>query len=105
MKIIQAVNDPGIHYLAIRQHDHVVSFIRGDLLFIMNFSPNRSWTDYGIPAAAGSYNVILDSDDKQFGGQNRIDDSTRYFTSPQENGHQLQVYLPARTGIVLQKID
>ena len=105
MKIIQAVDDPGIHYLTIRQHDHVVSFMRGDLLFIMNFSPDQSWTDYGVPAAAGSYGVILDSDDKQFGGQNRIDDSTRYFTSPQENGHQLQVYLPARTGIVLQKID
>ncbi len=105
MKIIQAVNGPGIHYLAIRQHDHVVSFIRGDLLFIINFSPSQSWTDYGVPAAAGSYGVILDSDDQRFGGQNRIDDSTRYFTSPQENGHQLQVYLPARTGIVLQKID
>lgn len=105
MKIVQAVDDPGIHYLTIRQHDHVVSFIRGDLLFIINFSPNQSWTDYGVPAAAGSYGVILDSDDKRFGGQNRIDDSTRYFTSPQENGHQLQVYLPARTGIVLQKID
>ena len=105
MKIIQAVDDLGIHYLTIRQHDHVVSFIRGDLLFIMNFSPDQSWTDYGVPAAAGSYGVISDSDDKRFGGQNRIDDSTRYFTSPQENGHQLQVYLPARTGIVLQKID
>ena len=105
MKIVQTIDDPGIHYLTIRQHDHVVSFIRGDLLFIMNFSPSQSWTDYGVPAAAGSYNVILDSDDQQFGGQNRIDDSTRYFTSPQENGHQLQVYLPARTGIVLQKID
>ena len=105
MKIIQAVDDPGIHYLTIRQHDHVVSFIRGNLLFIMNFSPDQSWTDYGVPAAAGSYGVILDSDNQQFGGQNRIDDSTRYFTSPQENGHQLQVYLPARTGIVLQKID
>ena len=105
MKIVQAVDDPGIHYLTIRQHDHVVSFIRGNLLFIMNFSPDQSWTDYGVPAAAGSYGVILDSDNQQFGGQNRIDDSTRYFTSPQENGHQLQVYLPARTGIVLQKID
>ena len=105
MKLIQTVDNPSIHYLTIRQHDHVVSFMRGDLLFIMNFSPDQSWTDYGVPAAAGSYGVILDSDDKQFGGQNRIDNSTRYFTSPQENGHQLQVYLPTRTGIVLQKID
>ena len=105
MQLIQTLDDPGVHYLTIRQHDHVVSFMRGDLLFIMNFSPDQSWTDYGVPAAAGSYGVILDSDDKRFGGQNRIDDSTRYFTSPQENGHQLQVYLPTRTGIVLQKID
>ena len=105
MKLIKTVDDSGIHYLTVRQHDHVVSFIRGDLLFIMNFSPNQSWTDYGVLAAVGSYRLALDSDDKRFGGQNRIDDSTRYFTSPQENGHQLQVYLPARTGIVLQKID
>ena len=105
MKIVQAVDNPGIHYLTIRQHDHVVSFIRGDLLFIMNFSPSQSWTGYGIPAAAGSYNVILDSDDQQFGGQGRVDPHGRYFTTPHNDEHIIRVYIPARSGLVLQKID
>ena len=105
MKLIKTVDDPGIHYLTIRQHDHVVSFMRGDLLFIMNFSPNQSWTDYGTPAAAGSYRLVLDSDDEQFGGHGRIQHSQQLFTVPHGDEHLLKVYIPARTGIILQKID
>ena len=103
MKLIQTVDDPGIHYLTIRQHNHIVSFIRGDLLFIMNFSPNQSWTDYGVPAAAGSYRVALSSDDQQFGGQGRVDPNGRYFTTPHNDEHIIRVYIPARSGLVLQK--
>ena len=105
MKLIQTVDDPSIHYLTIRQHDHVVSFIRGDLLFIMNLSPNQSWTDYGVPAAAGSYRLVLDSDDEQFGGHGRIQHGQQLFTAPHAGEHLLKVYIPARTGIILQKID
>ena len=103
MKIIQAVDDPGTHYLTIRQHDHVVSFMRDNLLFIMNFSPSQSWTDYGVPVAAGSYGVILDSDDQRFGGQGRVDPNGRYFTTPHGNEHIIRVYIPTRSGLVLQK--
>ena len=103
MKIIQAVDDPGIHYLTIRQHDHVVSFMRDNLLFIMNFSPSQSWTDYGVPAAAGSYRVALSSDDQQFGGQGRVDPNGHYFTTPHNGEHIMRVYIPARSGLVLQK--
>lgn len=103
MKLIKTVDDSGIHYLTVHQHDHVVSFIRGDLLFIMNFSPSQSRTDYGIPAAAGSYSVILDSDDKQFGGQGRVNPNGRYFTTPHGNEHIIRVYIPTRSGLVLQK--
>lgn len=103
MKLIKTVDDSGIHYLTVRQHDHVVSFIRDDLLFIMNFSPSQSWTDYSVPAAAGSYGVILDSDDKQFGGQGRVDSRGRYFTTPHDSEHIIRVYIPARSGLVLQK--
>lgn len=105
MKIIQTVDDPGIHYLTVRQHDHVISFMRGDLLFIMNFSPNQSWTNYGISATAGSYHLVLDSDDTQFGGQGRVDPRGRYFTTPHNDAHIIRVYIPARIGLVLQKID
>ena len=105
MKLIKTVNDPGIHYLTIRQHDHVVSFMRGDLLFIINFSPSQSQTDYVLPAAAGSYRVALSSDDQQFGGHGRIQQNQRYFTTPGPHGDNVQVYLPARSGLVLRRID
>ncbi len=103
MKLIKTVDDPSVHYLTIRQHDHVVSFMRDNLLFIMNFSPSQSWTDYGVPAAAGSYRVALSSDDQQFGGQGRVDPNGRYFTTPHNDEHIIRVYIPARSGLVLQK--
>ena len=105
MKLIETVDDPGIHYLTIRQHDRIVSFMRGDLLFIINFSPDQSWTDYDVPAAAGSYRVALSSDDQQFGGHGRIQQNQRYFTTPGPHGDNVQVYLPARSGLVLRRID
>jgi len=49
--------------------------------------------------------LALSSDDKNFGGQERIDHNSRFFTSPADNNHNLKVYLPARTGIILQKVD
>ena len=79
--------------------------MRGDLLFIINFSPSQSWTGYGVPAAAGSYRLVLDSDDEQFGGHGHIQHSQQLFTAPHGDEHLLKVYIPARTGIILQKID
>ena len=105
MKLIQTVDDPSIHYLTIHQHDRVISFMRDDLLFIINFSPDQSWTDYDVPAAAGSYRVALSSDDQQFGGHGRIQQDQQYFTTPGPHGDNVQVYLPARSGLVLHRVD
>ncbi len=105
MKIIRQIDDPNIHHLTVRQSDHMVSFMHGDFFFVINFSPNKSHSDYEAPAEAGSYKLALSSDDKNFGGQERIDHNSRFFTSPADNNHNLKVYLPARTGIILQKVD
>ena len=105
MKIIRQIDNPNIHHLTVHQSDHMVSFMHGDFLFVINFSPNKSHSDYAVPAEAGSYQLTLSSDDKNFGGQERIDHNSRFFTSPAHNNHNLKVYLPARTGIILQKVD
>ena len=105
MKIIRQIDNPNVHHLAVRQSDHMVSFMHGDFLFVINFSPDKSHSDYAVPAEAGSYKLALSSDDKNFGGQERIDHNSRFFTSPADNSHNLKVYLPARTGIILQKVD
>ena len=105
MKIIRQIDNSDIQHLTVRQSDHMVSFMHGDFLFVINFSPDKSHSDYAVPAEAGSYQLALSSDDKNFGGQERIDHNSRFFTSPADNSHNLRVYLPARTGIILQKVD
>ena len=105
MKIIRQIDNSDIQHLTVRQSDYTVSFMHGDFLFVINFSPDKSHSDYAVPAEAGSYKLALSSDDKNFGGQERIDHNSRFFTSPAHNNHNLKVYLPARTGIILQKVD
>jgi len=89
-------------------YDKVIAFTRGDLLFVFNFHPVNSFTDYGIPLK-GKFRVLIDSDDPAFGGFNRFDRDSVY-TSVRKAERQtinvpyyLYLYLPARTALVLKK--
>ncbi|KAJ2676181.1 alpha-1,4-glucan branching enzyme [Coemansia spiralis] len=86
--------------------DKVLAFERGNLLWIFNFDPTRSYTDYRIGTAwAGKYTVALSTDDTQFLGQGRVDPNVEHFSTPMEwnsRPNYIQVYLPARTAIVLK---
>ena len=44
--------------------DQVLAFKRGKLLFVFNFSPTQSFTDYGLLVEAGEYEVVLNTDAK-----------------------------------------
>ncbi|MFY9151811.1 MAG: alpha amylase C-terminal domain-containing protein [Prolixibacteraceae bacterium] len=95
-----------------RVYDHkankLLAYTRGRYLFVFNFHPNQSFVDYGIPVEASKYKIILSTDDHQFGGQNRIDKQLTYFTHASgglESQHYLPLYLPARTAIVLERMD
>ncbi len=81
--------------------DHVVSFIRDDLLFAFNLHPTQSFTDYSLPAPTGDYEVIVSSDDAQFGGFDRIDTSLAY---PAGSDERVKSYLPSRTAVVLRRV-
>ncbi len=87
--------------------DKILAFNRGNFLMVFNFHPSESYPDYGIPAAPGKYKIILNSDLPDYGGFDRIDEQLVYFTEPVgygKPGHQLKLYIPNRTGLVLQKI-
>ena len=91
-----------------KDDDNVLAYMRGDLLFIFNFNPEKSFSGYGFLAPQGEYKIVLDSDNIEFGGFGRIDDSVNHFTQYDElyavhNKGWLKTYLPARTAIVLQK--
>jgi 1,4-alpha-glucan branching enzyme len=70
----------------------------------------KSFDGYGIPVKEGKYKVVLNTDATEFAGFGLSDDSVEHFTSPDEGylgkgKGWLQVYLPARSAVVLQKVD
>ncbi|MBQ0073004.1 MAG: alpha amylase C-terminal domain-containing protein [Prevotella sp.] len=88
--------------------DQVLAFSRGDLIFVFNFSPNRSFTDYGFLVPTGSYSVVLNTDSVDFGGNGFADDSITHLTNYDEmyvkdKKEWLKLYLPARSAVVLKK--
>ena len=89
--------------------DQVLAFGRGDLVFVFNFNPTRSFSDYGFLVPRGSYKTVLDSDSIEFGGYGRVDDKMEHFTLmdplyKKQRKEWLKLYLPARTAIVLKKV-
>ena len=88
--------------------DQILAFFRGDLLFVFNFSPDRSYTDYGFIVPQGSYDVMLNTDSKLYGGNDLADDSVRHFTNydpiyEKDGKGWLKLYIPARSAVVLRK--
>ncbi|MBQ3805861.1 MAG: alpha amylase C-terminal domain-containing protein [Prevotella sp.] len=92
----------------VNEGDQVMAFMRGDLLFVFNFSPTRSFTDYGFLVPLGSYSVVLNTDSKDYGGFGFADDSVSHLTNydPAYVGDKkewLKLYIPARSAVVLRK--
>ena len=88
--------------------DQILCFMRGSLVFVFNFSPARSFTDYGFLVPKGSYNVVLNTDDPAFGGNGLTDDSITHFTNfdplyEKQDKEWLKLYIPARTAMVLKR--
>jgi 1,4-alpha-glucan branching enzyme len=102
------LNERYINRLIENTHDKVIAFIRGDYLFVFNFHPASSYTDYGINVT-GKFRVVLDSDDALFGGFNRLDRSIIYSSVRKAEKATLNVpfrlylYLPSRTALVFKK--
>ena len=89
--------------------DQVLAFGRGDLVFVFNFNPVRSFSDYGFLVPRGSYKTVLDSDSIEFGGFGRVDDNVEHFTLTDPlykkvRKEWLKLYLPARSAMVLKKV-
>lgn len=70
--------------------DKVIVYERAGLLFIFNFHPSKSFTDYRVGVEeAGEYKIILSSDEGRFGGFNNITLDSKFFTTPLEwNGRK-----------------
>ncbi len=89
--------------------DQVLAYRRKNLIFVFNFHPNKSFTDYGFLVPTGAYDVVLNTDNPDFGGFGSSDDSIRHFTNfdplyKKDKKEWLKLYIPARSAVVLRKV-
>ncbi|XP_044740805.1 1,4-alpha-glucan-branching enzyme [Chrysoperla carnea] len=100
-------SNPG--YVSMKhESDKVIAFERAGLVFVFNFHPNQSFSDYAVGVEEpGEYKVVLSSDDSQFGGYDRIDHKVPHFTIPDGYAgrrNRMLVYIPCRTATVYGKV-
>ena len=111
LKVIKTVKDfqaTPIQEIWHNDGDQILAYQRKDLIFVFNFNPKQSFTDYGFLVAPGAYEVILNTDDVLYGGNGLTDDTIIHFTISdplyeKEKKEWLKLYIPARTAMVLRK--
>ena len=97
----------------LREHsdEKLLVFERAGLIFVFNFHPTRSYSDYHLPLKPGTqglraYRMILDSDAQQYGGLGRLVPGQEHLTFHPRPGQAeppvLSVYIPHRTALVFQ---
>ena len=94
--------------LAANEPDKVLAFVRGDLLFVFNFNPTKSFEGYGVMVPPGTkWTHLFDTDEERFGGQGKIAAGQEYdpvvVEDRDELVQQIKMYLPARTATVLKR--
>ena len=83
--------------------EKVLAFYRHGLLFAFNFHPSASQTGVQIPVSRpGVYDVVLCTDDEKYGGFDQIQ-HIPYPTQKKDGKYFLELYLPARTAVVLKE--
>lgn len=107
LKEIRIPNPSKPELILANEGDQVLAFSRDSFLFVFNFHPTLSFTDYGINSKPTDYKVVLNSDQGQFGGFDRVDTSRVYPAHPIGKvgaGYQLKLYLPSRTALVFKEL-
>lgn len=91
--------------LWLHNDDKVLAYRRGKLIVILALHSSQSFTDYPVPLPAGSYKLLLTTDDERYSGQQRIAPDQRFFTRKTEINDKatdaITLYLPCRTGLLL----
>jgi 1,4-alpha-glucan branching enzyme len=96
-----------VTFRLIHDGDKVMAFERDGLVFVFNFHPSNSYTDYGIDVSPGTYRLVLNTDDPGFGGYDLVQGEQAYesiaFNDGENDRNQIKIYIPARTGFILER--
>ena len=101
--------DSSVRLVHIHNDDKIIAFERNRLVFVFNFHPEASFTDYFFYLPPGRYDWVFDSDNRRYGGHDRLDDARTcvYEARPSKGRSErgLDLYLPCRTALVLYRPD
>ncbi len=93
--------------LYVNDQDKILVFERGGLIFAFNFHSSNSVVDYSIVVPPGEYQLLLDSDQQDFGGLDRIERNQNFTLMNDfrdvECCNIIKLYLPCRTAMVIQR--
>ncbi len=83
----------------------ILVYERSGVVFAFNFSPSGSQQSYFIRTGGkGEYAVTLTTDEKAFGGWDRIAKMTYTAEKNTEKAYGFSMYLPARTAVCFTKV-
>ena len=81
----------------------ILAYERAGLIFVFSFNPTASFFGFAIRVLEeGNYKILLNSDEKEFGGFERLDNKINY---PTDKNQCLLAYVPNRTMMVFKKVD
>ncbi len=89
--------------LWIDQAKKILCYKKAGMIFLFNFHPTQSQTEFFVPVRQrGKWQVLFSTDEGRFGGDNRIDLDYVYHTSQDASlGEGFRIYSPCRTAMVL----
>lgn len=107
--MLEVMNTPGFYescpqLIKIDNAAKVFVFERNGYWFCFNFHCTNSYPDCEFEVMPGSYQLVLDSDARRFGGQQRHEDGFIWQPLGRQEGEFLKIYLPCRTAIVLKRL-
>ena len=105
----RVMTKPAAANLWMDEKNKLLAFAKGELIYLFNFSPDASPTDFFVPAhitGEGQYRAVFTTDRIEFGGQDRVSERYVYTAKPvPDKGVGFTVYLPSRTAIVFRRVD
>jgi len=99
------------NYISLKhEDDKIIAFEKGDLLWVFNFHPSKSFENYRVGTRwPYEHIIVLDTDEARFGGKERLrhghDNPFPIIKEPWcDRPNYVQLYIPSRTAIVLKPL-
>ena len=91
--------------LYVHEDHKIIAYERATLIFVFSFHPSLSHTDYCFEVPPGKYQMIFNSDAREYAGGNRLNPNQKHLTfsdASEPVREVISLYLPTRTALVLK---